>query len=386
MEFTTKFEKAEQKQTHEAESRLKKSKVAAAKSKSAKTKNQSTKGDESAELQDESKNDKSLENVEAENDGTDSDEEEANIPKTTNDDFIQSLQGEQLKLFNEIYTACLTNNRAKLRQTLNDFVNSSNEPSEIEKRSVLCESLLNKRLNKDNGFTLLHLTSQLGHSECIRDLMLMGANPALADLTRHGRLPYFLSANKQTRDQYRLFVNDFPARFDYEAAKINDPLSVEKLNERMEKDKEKKRKKNKLKKQREAQVKQKQNLEEMELNERKKFLELTDQEKKKLILDRNFLNLLPLSDVNKKTNQSPSESKKTPEQPKETPVAPPQSPKYSTEDFKNISRCWFCGVNNSSYVPFEYFDYKFCSMKCLKSHREQQQKATSNNKKRFVLL
>jgi hypothetical protein len=367
LDFTAKFENADQQQTYELENKSKKSK--SAKSKLAKTKIKEAEANKESELKNESIHDKSIENEEAEDD-TES-EEESDIPKTTNDDFIQSLQGEQLKLFNEIYTACLTNNKTKLNQTIADFANSNDEKTEVEKRSVLIESLLNKRLNKDNGFTLLHLTSQLGNSECIRELMLMGANPALGDLTRQSRLPYFLSANKQTRDQYRLFANDFPTRYDYVAAKINDPLSVEKLNERTQKDKEKKRKKNKLKKQREAQLKQKQTQEDMELNERKKFLELTDQEKKKLILDRNFLNLLPLDTKKSPTKESTSELK----------APAPESPKYSIDDFKIISRCWFCGVNNSSHVPFEYFDYKFCSMKCLKSHREQQHQKTASNKK-----
>jgi ankyrin repeat protein len=373
LEFTSKFAKSEPKASQETAGEGTKSKKKSGKSQPSKpsksAKDQPVKSEEAVS------DEKSFEKVELEETDESSGAEEDDEPsKTTNDDFIQSLLGDHLKLFNEIYTACFTNNRSKLNQTLTDFINSDQEKAEVEKRGQLVERLLNKRLNKDNGFTLLHLTSQLGHFECIRELLLNGASPALADLTRQHRLPYFLSANKQTRDQYRLFVNDFPERYDYEAAKINDPLSVEKLAERAEKDKEKKRKKNKLKKQRDAQVKQKLTLQESELNERKKFLELTDQEKKKLILDRNFLNLLPLDA--KKTpavdNSAASES-----------IKQPESPKYSTEDFKVISRCWFCGVNNSSHVPFEYFDYKFCSMKCLKSHREQQQqqKIAQSNKK-----
>ena len=37
---------------------------------------------------------------------------------TTNNDFIQSLSGSDLKIFNDIYTACLTNNATKLEQIL----------------------------------------------------------------------------------------------------------------------------------------------------------------------------------------------------------------------------------------------------------------------------
>ena len=297
--------------------------------------------------------------------------------KTNNSDFIQSLTGENLKLFNEIYTSCFTNNAAKLSQTISDFVNSTVENSEISARKNLIASLLNKRLTKENGFSLLHFTSQMGHFECIWHLLLNGADPSNADLTKQNRLPYFLSVNKQTRDQYRRFFNDFPTRYDYVKAKISDPLSMEKLNERQEKDKEKKRKKNKQKKQKESQQKQKKMEEERELNERKKFLELTDQEKKKLILDRNFLNLLPLDKANfsqQTTNETvPTSNTNTS---LENSLS---SPKYSTDEFKVISRCWYCAVDNSSNVPFEYFDYKFCSTKCLKAHREQQQNQQSKN-------
>lgn len=280
-----------------------------------------------------------------------------NQVKSIDSDFITSLTGEDLKFFNEIYTSCMTNNAAKLSQLVQEFTTGD------EKKQNLCESLLNKRLNKDNGFTLLHLTSQLGFADCVWSLMLNGADPSIPDLTRQNRMPYFLSANKPTRDQYRRFASDYPSRYDYVKARIDDPISADKLNERLEKEKEKKRKKNKQKKQKEAQMKEKSRQQEMELNERQRFLELTDQEKKKLILGRNFLNIMPVAGETATTAGATS-----------GPVA--------SNEFKIISRCWYCGVDNSSNVPFEYFDYKFCSTKCLKSHREQQQQKSSPSAKK----
>ena len=33
------------------------------------------------------------------------------------------------------------------------------------------------------------------------------------------------------------------------------------------------------------------------------------------------------------------------------------------------SRCWQCGCDIAA-VPFEYYDYEFCSAACLKAHRQ----------------
>ena len=35
----------------------------------------------------------------------------------------------------------------------------------------------------------------------------------------------------------------------------------------------------------------------------------------------------------------------------------------------DFSRCWQCGKDITGKVPFEYFDYKFCTPKCLKEHK-----------------
>jgi hypothetical protein len=354
LEFTTKL-KAEQQSKQAIKENQNKSKKKKKNNKSNKDSSTSDKISKPNEEQRQiEKNDTPSENESDEKEIEDKQQQiSGQAPITSYNDFIQSLHGDKLKFFNEIYTACFTNNVTKLSQTLSNYINSDEDSIEKENRARLIENLLNKRLNRDTGFTLLHLVSQMGHYDCIWYLLSHGANPATPDLTKKHRVPYYLSLNKQTRDLYRRFMNDFPNKYDYKMSGVPEPLTEEQLNARQEKEKDKKRKKNKLKKQKEAQQKQKQKEIETELEERKKFLELTDQEKKKLILDRNFLNILP--------NQ-----------------AEPISPKYSANDFKVISRCWYCGVDNSSNVPFEYFDYKFCSTKCLKAHKTQQ--TTTSNK------
>lgn len=126
---------------------------------------------------------------------------------TKHSDFIKSLSGDSLKLYNEIYSSCATNNVAKLKQLFDDRVHSKreSEPLEAETQSLLVESLLNKRLNAELGFCLLHVISQLGYAECVWILLENGANPAMSDLTKQRRVPYLLSLNKSTRDTYRRF-------------------------------------------------------------------------------------------------------------------------------------------------------------------------------------
>ena len=270
---------------------------------------------------------------------------------TSQNDFIQSLSSDELKIFNEIYTACFTNNVNKLKQLLGDENTDDSKGKAIEK-------LLNKRLNKEKGYTILHLTSELGHSDCVWQLLLRGADPALPDLTRQRRVPFFLITSKATRDQYRRFMNDFPLRYDYKAARIDSPLTQDQMNEKAEKEREKKRNQRKQKKQREAQIKQQEKQQDAEAAERQRFLSLTDQEKRRLIIDRNFLNVVPLNS-NDETNTDKSKVK------------------FSPKEIKIISRCWTCAADMSTSVPFEYFDYKFCSTKCLKIHRENQKQSGS---------
>lgn len=146
---------------------------------------------------------------------------------------------------------------------------------------------------------------------------------------------------------------DYPNRYDYAAAKISSPLSVEKL----EKEKEKKKAQRKQKKARDAERRRENDTalkrHEAEEAEKKAFVALSDQQKRQLIVDRNFFNAVPLNE------------------PTQTSTG-----RQTTTKIKVISRCWYCGVDMSTHEPFEYFDYKFCSTKCLNSHRQQNKPQT----------
>lgn len=36
-----------------------------------------------------------------------------------------------------------------------------------------------------------------------------------------------------------------------------------------------------------------------------------------------------------------------------------------------LLRCFYCGKNIEEKFPFEYMDYKFCSVQCVKNHRQK---------------
>ncbi len=147
-------------------------------------------------------------------------------------EFIRHLHKTELELFNNIYTACLTNDLNKLKELL-----STSDLLDNTKTTRLINKLLNKRMNEDKGFTLLHMASELGHADCVWLLLLNGSDPSVEDLTKMSSVPYLLGANKATKDMFRRFMHDFPDRYNYESSKIPGPISEEQLNSKAEKEK-----------------------------------------------------------------------------------------------------------------------------------------------------
>jgi len=288
-------------------------------------------------------------------------------------EFIKYLQKNELEHFNNIYTACLTNEFEKLKQVFSSFTSKTQE---------------------------------------------YGSDPTIEDLTKFHAVPYSLGGNKATKDTFRRFMNDFPNRYKYESSKIPGPISEEQLNNKAEKEKVcvheisslvvilmiliplnfKERKRNqKLKsKQRLNESKNAQLKEEQELEERRRFLSLTDDQKRSLVIDRNFLNISPLhmkKNVNihmtkqQKDRLLIAEKREKFYQSKKLTDSAEISSAFKTtsqemvcqnkderELIKIIMRCWMCGLDMSTSIPFEYLDYKFCSSKCLKDHREKNKK------------
>ena len=284
-------------------------------------------------------------------------------------EFIQNLPQDDLSKFNDIYTACSTNNSTKLHELLENKRFNKN--------------LLNKRLNRDKGYTLLHKTSELGNAECVWILLMNDADISIKEFSKNELVPYQLCQSKQVKDQYRRFRYDFPDKHDYENAKVPEPISEEQLNSKAEKEKEKKKVQKLKKKQREAEMKSQDKIKEIENLEIQRWLSLSDAEKRALKTDRNF------SSVPQQDSKKDYESKLTKEQKERLFIAErraaffdkaagqipttTQAPRktFTVEELKNLNRCWMCGVDISKVLPFEYSTFKFCSTPCLSSHRQR---------------
>ncbi|XP_059503610.1 tRNA endonuclease ANKZF1 [Stegostoma tigrinum] len=189
--------------------------------------------------------------------------------------------------------------------------------------SILCEVL------DESGFTLLHVAAASGQAAVVRLLMDAGCDPATRD--KHARPAYAVSANKETRNEFRRYVAAHPGRYDYKKAQISGPLTSE-----IELKKAEKRRAQKMaKKQREKEQKeQKKRLEEEEI-EKKKYAAMSEREKRALAAEKRFAQQLE-------------------------------------NRINNIRRCWLCGESLLGRVPFEYLDYSFCTTRCLQEHRKQQ--------------
>jgi hypothetical protein len=214
------------------------------------------------------------------------------------------------------------------------------------------DHIINYRFDK-NGLTLLHLASSLGYVECVKILLINGSDPTIATINDERKVPYLMGSTKAVRDQFRRFMHDYPLLYDYSLSKIPSGLSQEKEIEKSNKEKEKKRLQRKLKKEREEDSRNLQKQIQFENEEKAKFLSLNDEEKRLLMIERKF--------ISSSKNLKPKEKEMV--KLKNNNIPPDRLPVV-------ISRCWYCAENLSTSVPYEYYDYKFCSVKCLKSHRQ----------------
>lgn len=82
-------------------------------------------------------------------------------------------------------------------------------------------------LDHPDGFerlmTPLHVAAAGGHVAVLGLLLQRGANPLAEDV--RGRVPYLLASNKDTRDAFRRARAGFPERWDWDAARVPEPLT-----------------------------------------------------------------------------------------------------------------------------------------------------------------
>jgi hypothetical protein len=181
--------------------------------------------------------------------------------------------------------------------------------------------------------TLLHVAAQAGYRTIVRVLLEHGADPSVKD--GQNQFPYVLASNKETKNEFRRFMASFPDKFDYVKAQIPGPLTADMELEKKAKLTEKKKLQAKAKKEKLKEEKIESSKRAEEEKRRCEYLAMSDREKRALAAEQRL-------QVQLKSQSSSS-------------IA--------------LCRCWQCGTDMTGKVPFEYYDYKFCSPSCLKSHK-----------------
>jgi hypothetical protein len=227
-----------------------------------------------------------------------------------------------LSTFNELFTACRLNDV----QRFDDLLSRLRVLKTIDKFPSVADILNYQTAGSLD--TLLHITSERGHLKLIQRLLLEGANPALAN--QRGKYPYNLSKTKETKEVFRLFRNDHPDKYDYTLGQVAPGITMEDLERQRAVDRERRRQTKKRRTDKQRSDQERQAREQDEEQQRLAFLALSDTEKRTLAVQVNF-------ETNKR-------------------------------DELHLGRCWQCAKKISD-EPFTYFDYKFCSTACLKTHR-----------------
>ncbi|XP_022085556.1 ankyrin repeat and zinc finger domain-containing protein 1-like isoform X2 [Acanthaster planci] len=204
------------------------------------------------------------------------------------------------------------------------------------------------------GNTLLHVAVQAERAVMVWKLMEIGADPAIKNSKR--QLPYVLCNGKGLRKEFRRFMAAHPGKYDYERAQVPSPLTSDREEMRAAKAAEKKKLQKKNKRIREKEQKEElkrqeeeRKMREAEEEEKRRFAALSDREKRALAAERRFQAQL--------TAQGAMTT--------------------DTVILNNTKRCWMCGASLVGKVPFEYLDYKFCTIQCVKQHKQQQKTPTT---------
>lgn len=252
------------------------------------------------------------------------------------------------RIRNELYTACKigdTDMLNKLLENLNDLCTKKYENEDTNSADVksndsdLSENRLNYMnciLSKpfgDNHRNLLHVVALEGHSDLVQILLDSGCDPSLKD--KLGKTAYILTSKRDVRNEFRRFMGRYPEKYDYKRAEIPGPLDEEKEAQKKALDVEKKKAAKKASKERLKVKKQEETAQQKEEHEKRRFMNLSEREKRAIMAERRF------------TEQNESDGKLQPV----------------------LSRCFQCGIDITGKVPFEYYDYKFCSSPCLKKYR-----------------
>lgn len=253
--------------------------------------------------------------------------------------LFENLLEHEKELLILLYTSCKLNDvdgagelingrRATTSRSGHDLTQQWDQVGEDRLSAVLSTTI------DHQGNTLLHVVSRSGNSQLIRLLLDSGSDPSIRNFDSY--LPYNLCPHKTGRNIFRKFRASHPDRFDYDKAEIPPPLTEEVEREIEKRQAEKKKLKKVARKQKEKKKKEEIKAQEEEKQEKERFVALSDREKRLLAIEKRM---------------------KT------------ESPQVSASITTN--RCMSCGDSLFAKVPFSYFDYQFCSIKCLKAHKNR---------------
>uniref|UniRef100_A0A0R3RFW0 ANK_REP_REGION domain-containing protein n=1 Tax=Elaeophora elaphi TaxID=1147741 RepID=A0A0R3RFW0_9BILA len=222
-----------------------------------------------------------------------------------------------------LYASIRSNSIAKLHQLL-----ESNE----EREEDLLKYIREMRFPPASS-TFLHIAARRGTVEILKELLLLGCDPAVKD--GEGKVPYQVAQNRTVRQAFSKFRSEHPHTFNWNVSQIPELAVVSE--EQLAKELEKKRIQREKKKQRDKAKKAAHYQERIEQEQRQKYLALSDREKRALAAERRIASSL-------------------------------QRACQIVENDGN--RCFKCGA---VLVPkhFEYCDNHFCSLACLQQHRQE---------------
>ncbi|XP_020298776.1 ankyrin repeat and zinc finger domain-containing protein 1-like [Pseudomyrmex gracilis] len=237
----------------------------------------------------------------------------------------------------KLWTACKQGDNDLLSSVIDNLLAKVKKcEKEQNKKDVTtgCSSFDNNLVNtndvaklvndtNEDGNTMLHLAALGGYCEQVWLLLEIGSDPC--NKNKKLQTPYAAASDKKTRNTFRRFMEANPDKFNYQKSQIPGPLS----DEIEQAEVEKKRQQRKLKRFKEKVKRKEFELKKQEENEKQRFLNLSDGEKRTLVGQNRML----------------------------------------SEGYTVISRCFQCAIDMTDKVPFEYNANRFCSMPCLKEHR-----------------
>ncbi|RZF36554.1 hypothetical protein LSTR_LSTR010665 [Laodelphax striatellus] len=221
-----------------------------------------------------------------------------------------------------ILTSCASGNVDSLREILDSKEdNISGEEVVVAMNQMTTDNL-----------TLLQFAAKNSFNEMVYLILLNGGDPCAKNAK--SMTAYDFATEKETRNVFRRFMGDYPDRYDYSKSHIPSALTDDA--------KERQKAVKKAKRMREKERKKADEPRRNEIAEQKRFLQLDDREKRALAAERRIQASLG----------------------------------KSGKDLV-LLRCYRCAINITGKVPFHYENFNFCSMQCLKEHRQSNQSSSN---------